>query len=112
MMTDKTGGACDEDFHGAFSRSILNWQILLEVRGLIHGGGSADRGDMGKRFIITTNKRGQATLPREVLEHCGLTSGGKLKLEYLPNGVCKFSPIHPRSRAKASQDPPTPSRSV
>lgn len=100
MMTDKTGGACDEDFHGAFSRSILNWQILLGVECLIHEGGSADRGEMGKRFIIATNKRGQAILPKEVLEHCGLLSGGKLKLEYLPGGVCIFSPIHPAPKKK------------
>jgi bifunctional DNA-binding transcriptional regulator/antitoxin component of YhaV-PrlF toxin-antitoxin module len=60
---------------------------------------------MGKRFILTTNKRGQVTFPKEVMERCGLPSGGKLKLEYLPGGICKFSPIHPRSRAKGSQNP-------
>jgi len=63
---------------------------------------------MGKRFILTINKREQITLPKEVMEHCGLPSGGKLKVEFLPGGVCKFSPIHPRSPAKASPNP-TPS---
>jgi bifunctional DNA-binding transcriptional regulator/antitoxin component of YhaV-PrlF toxin-antitoxin module len=82
---------------------------------------------MDKRFILTTNKRGQVTFPKEVMDHCGLPSGGKLKVEFLPDGICKFSPIHPRSHAKASiteksgaapnslsaaADPSTPHRSA
>jgi hypothetical protein len=31
---------------------------------------------MGKRFILSTNKRGQITFPKEVMEHCGLPTGG------------------------------------
>jgi bifunctional DNA-binding transcriptional regulator/antitoxin component of YhaV-PrlF toxin-antitoxin module len=64
---------------------------------------------MGKRFILTTNKRGQVTLPKEGMEHFGLPSGGKLKLEFLSGWICRFSPIHPRSRAKAPQNPPSSS---
>jgi bifunctional DNA-binding transcriptional regulator/antitoxin component of YhaV-PrlF toxin-antitoxin module len=62
---------------------------------------------MDKRFILTTNKRGQVTLPKEVMEHCGLPFGGKLNVEFLPNGICKFSPIHPPSPAKESSNPPS-----
>ena len=62
---------------------------------------------MGKRFILTTNKRGQVTLPKEVMEHCGLPLGGKLNVEFLPDGTCKFSPIHPLSPATASSNPPS-----
>jgi len=63
---------------------------------------------MGKRFVLTTNKRGQITLPKDVMEHCGIPSGGKLKVEFLPDGVLEFSPIHPASEVKASQKPPSP----
>jgi hypothetical protein len=62
---------------------------------------------MGKRFILTTSKRGQVTFPKEVMEHCALPSGGKLKVEFLPGGVCKFSPIHPSSFEATSQSPPS-----
>jgi hypothetical protein len=78
-----------------------------EREGLMSQSGSAEREDMDKRFILTTNKRGQVTFPKEVMEHCGLPSGGNLKVEFLPDGICKFSPIHPRSPAKASHDPPS-----
>jgi len=59
---------------------------------------------MGKQFIVTTDKRGQLTFPKEVLKHLGLQSGGKLKVGFLPDGILKFSPILPQSREKASRD--------
>jgi bifunctional DNA-binding transcriptional regulator/antitoxin component of YhaV-PrlF toxin-antitoxin module len=82
-------------------------KVSVGREGLIHEGGSADRDEMGKRFILTTNKRGQLTFPKEVMEHCGLPSGGKLKVEFLPDRTCKFSPIHPRSRSELSQSAPS-----
>jgi len=63
---------------------------------------------MSKRFILTTDKRGRVTFPKEVMEHCGLPSGGKLKVEYLPDGVVIFSPIHNQSSAKPMNEPPSP----
>jgi hypothetical protein len=78
-----------------------------ESKGVIHESSSADKGYMSKRFTLTTNKRGQVTHPKEVLEHCGLPAGGKLNIEFLPDRICKFSPIHPPSPAKGSPNPPS-----
>jgi bifunctional DNA-binding transcriptional regulator/antitoxin component of YhaV-PrlF toxin-antitoxin module len=66
---------------------------------------------MGKQFVLTTNERGQVTFPKEVMNHCGLPSGGKLKVEFLPDGICKFSPIRPLPPTKTTQTSPSSSSS-
>ena len=60
---------------------------------------AADNHSMGKKFILTTTKRGTVRLPEEVFDHLGLPHGGFLKVTPLPGSVCRFTPIHIESNA-------------
>jgi antitoxin PrlF len=47
---------------------------------------------------LTVTKRGQVTLPKELLQHLGVQSGQKIELTLLPNGQIELSAVRPKER--------------
>ena len=45
---------------------------------------------------LTVTKRGQVTLPKELLRHLGVKPGEKIELALLPNGQGELSAARPK----------------